>query len=129
MFGRLRRFVTDIRLAAGASRLMRKAYALEAQRRYAEAIEVLKHVRAMVEQPDPSLASVGVRASTRLTAATLLSTIAARIGDRALALDAIEDGLRLWTEVRPHVRQGTTLDRLDEWEAWARRYVATTAGE
>jgi hypothetical protein len=90
---------------------------------------VLTFVRAIVDQPDAALASVGVRASTRLTATTLLAMTAARTGDRALALDAIEEGLRLWTEVKPHVRQGATVERMNEWEAWARRYVAATAGE
>jgi tetratricopeptide (TPR) repeat protein len=118
-----------MRRANEASRLMKKAHALESEGRYAEATEVLQFVRATVDQPDPTLPSVGVLHSTRLMAAALLATTAAKIGDRALAIDAIEEGLRLWTEVKPHMRPGKTTDNMNEWEAWARRYAATVTGE
>lgn len=129
MFGTIRRYWTEMRRANEVSGLLGTASKLEAAGKYAEATEVLKAIRATAAHPKNTGAMVGVHASNRLTATTLLSTTAARIGDRALALDAIEEGLRLWTEAKPHMRSGDTLRNMNEWEAWARRYADVQAGE
>lgn len=129
MFGTIRRYWTEMRRANDVSRLLGTARNLQAAGKYAEATEVLKAIRATVAHPENAGAMVGVHASNRLTAAKLLSTTAARIGDRALALDAIAEGLRLWGEVKPHMRAGDTLRNMNEWEAWARGYASAQAGE
>jgi hypothetical protein len=123
VFRRIRRLVTDLRGLSDVQRLLATASKLEAAGRYAEATEVLKGIRATAAHPEMTGAMVGVHASNRLTAATLLATTAARIGERAVALDAIEEGLRLWAEVKPHMRAEDTLRRMNAWEAWARRYA------
>lgn len=90
---------------------------------------MVKFVRDLVGPPEPTVFAYGIITSTRLQAARLLSASAAKAGDRALALDAIAEGLRIWTELKPHMRPSKTVQNLNEWEAWANRYRDSRAGE
>jgi hypothetical protein len=128
VFGWIRRFVAEVRRAREAGRFLKMAQRLYSEGRYAEAAEVLKVVSVVADHPGGN-SMAGVHHATRLRVATLLSMTAARLGDTALALDAIEEGLRLWDAIKGHMRKGETVQRMEEWEAWAKGYTAATTGE
>jgi hypothetical protein len=128
VFTWFRSLVADVRRARDASRLMTKAHALYSEGRYAETSEVVKFARELVGPPEPTVFAYGIITSTRFAAARLLSASAAKAGDRALALDAIGEGLRIWNALKPHLRPSKTVENLTEWEVWAKRYRDSVAG-
>lgn len=123
------RFFAEFRRARRAARLLRTAYALHADERHSDAIEVLRETRALADPPGKNWFLMGAQRMNRLRAATLTALVAARLGDRVLATEAIEEGLRLWGEIKSHVRARRAAQQLNAWEAWAKAYTASLWGE
>lgn len=122
MLGGVTRFFRQFRRVRAASADVRRAHTLYEDGLYAEVAELLKHVRSESDRPGNNPFLFGAQATVRLRAATLLSMAAAKLGDTAVALDAIAEGRSLWAEIRDHVRPGSTRDRMVEWDNWAQRY-------
>ncbi len=129
MLSTIRRFFAQVRRARQAARLLRTAYALHAEERHSEAAATLRDVRAVADPPGNNWFLMGVQHMNRLRAATLTSIVAAKVGDEALAVEAIDEGLRLWREIKAHVKPGPGRQQLNEWEAWANAYVASRQGD
>jgi hypothetical protein len=122
MFGAVTRFLHQFRRVRAASADVRRAHALYEDGLYAEVAELLKQVRTTSDRPGNNPFLFGAQATVRLRAATLLSMAAAKVGDTAVALEAIAEGRSMWAEIRDRVRPGSTRDRMVEWDAWAQRY-------
>jgi hypothetical protein len=122
MFGAVTRFFREFRRVRAASAGVRRAHTLYEEGLYAEVAELLKQVRSESDRPGNNPFLFGAQATVRLRAATLLSMAAAKMGDTAVALDAIAEGRAMWAEIRDHVRPGSTRDRMIGWDAWAKSY-------
>jgi hypothetical protein len=96
MFGAVTRFFRQFRRVRAASADVRRAHALYAEGLYAEVAELLKQVRTTSDRPGNNPFLFGAQTTVRLRAATLLSMAAAKVGDTAVALDAIAEGRSLW---------------------------------
>jgi hypothetical protein len=128
VLSRVTTFIAAFRRARQASALMRTAASLFNEGRYAQATALLKQVRETADPPGSNWFLMGVQHMTRLRAATLLSVTAAKVGDTPSAVDGIEEGLRLWAEIKNHMRPSVTTQRFTDWETWAAKYLASAKG-
>jgi hypothetical protein len=129
MLSRITGFVAAFRRAKRASALLKTADSLHDRGLHAEAVALLKELRAFADPPGSNWFLMSVQHMTRLRAATLLSITAAKCGDTSAALEAIEEGLRLWAEIKGHMRPSRTVEQFTEWEAWATKYTASSTDQ
>jgi hypothetical protein len=124
-----RNFFLQIRRAREANRLLREAYALHAQERFSDAAEKLREVLATAVPPSDNVFLGGGQMGTRLRAVTLTSIVAAKLGDKATAMEAIDEGVKLFGSIKARMPQGRAFQELNQWEAWAKAYSASVWGE
>lgn len=113
----LQRFIRTVR----ASRRYGQAERLADGGRHAEAAAALRGVLELLP-PEDRTTSLGAAAfSIRLSALMLRARVAASLDDVPLALESIRTALPLWTASR--APPSPKLQRLRDWETWAREYL------
>jgi hypothetical protein len=98
------------------SRRLRRGFKLVEQRRLPEARDAFTAVLEALG-PKPKGPSASAWHTTRLSALTSLSTVAATMSEVELARSAIRDGLEAWTEGQL-VKTGRGMEFFVEWEQW-----------